>query len=126
MKYKTSELTGAMLDAAVAKASGLSYAIHPQKVWGDGYGVTIVNQTPACWTGTGYYEPSTDWRTGGPIIDLKQISLIVDDGHTDACVMLITDHGELAGHNGRGEGPTPLIAAMRAYVASKFGEEVDL
>lgn len=28
---------------------------------------------------------------------------------------------------GRGSwGPTPLIAAMRAYVASKFGDEVEL
>jgi Protein of unknown function (DUF2591) len=25
-----------------------------------------------------------------------------------------------------GQGPTPLIAAMRAYVASKFGDEVEL
>jgi hypothetical protein len=33
---------------------------------------------------------------------------------------------ELAGHDGRSDGPTPLIAAMRAYVASKLGEEVDL
>jgi hypothetical protein len=27
---------------------------------------------------------------------------------------------------GGAEGPTPLIAAMRAYVASKYGETVDL
>jgi len=126
MKYKTSELTGALLDAAVAKAVGLAYEIHADKVWGDGYGITIVNQSPACWTGAGYYEPSTDWRTGGQIIDREKISMIVDDGHTDAYVRLMTNHGELAGSDGHGAGPTPLIAAMRAFVASKLGEEVEL
>lgn len=122
MKHKTSELTGALLDAAVAKANGLSYAIHPQKVWEDGCGVTIVNQTPACWTSVGYYEPSTDWRTGGVIIERERMR----SSEYEAELYPGQNWHYWTPTNVTGHGETPLIAAMRAFVSAKFGDEVDL
>jgi hypothetical protein len=124
MKYKITELTGALLDAAVAKAVGLNYEIHAEKVWGDGYGITIVNQAPACWTGAGYYEPSTDWRAGGAILDRAPWCLPRQNTNPGA-----THRGQYAASTAAGfdfYGETPLIAAMRAYVAHKLGEEVEL
>lgn len=56
------------------------------------------------------YSPSTDWSQGGPIIESEGISLEkIHEGRWSA-----------NGHHG--VGPTPLIAAMRAYIASKFGD----
>jgi Protein of unknown function (DUF2591) len=96
MKIKTSELTGAALDWAVA-----SYA--------DKH-VTIGD---ICW---GNYSPSTDWAQGGPIIEMH-ISRLED---------LSDDGWEACGFGFVAYGPTPLIAAMRCFVASKLGDEVEI
>jgi hypothetical protein len=57
---------------------------------------------------------STDWLAAGPIIEREGISLYLYGG------------SEWNAHVGGKEsiGPTPLIAAMRCYVASKMGDEV--
>ncbi|MCW3583945.1 phage protein NinX family protein [Burkholderia cenocepacia] len=70
------------------------------------------------------FRPSTDWVAGGPIIEREPFGIFerVDGGWAagiyrpqagmrDLCVAYQT-------------GETLLIAAMRAYVASKFGDEV--
>ena len=62
---------------------------------------------------------STDWVHGGPIIEREGLSLEFRPmGSMHEWVALSGD--EYAG------GETPLIAAMRCYVASKLGEEIDL
>lgn len=99
---KTSELTGAALDWAVAKA-------------------------------TGEYKPvsvpqySTDWAQGGPIIERETMSLCRYASHTEPWFAEKRHFGRhhKAGRS-YGEGPTPLIAAMRCYVASKLGDEIDV
>ena len=97
---KTSELTGAALDWAVAKCEGLI----DQPRWGYLYG----------------FKPSTDWAQGGPIIERGDISITpLNDIEGWIAHMMwrnTTDH----------TGPTPLIAAMRCYVASKLGDEVEI
>jgi hypothetical protein len=102
---KTSELTGAVLDWAVAKCEGVALL--------DPHG----NKWELCWTLLGddsgeYYAPSTDWAIGGAIIERELIAI----------------HGDWRATLGEGtyEGPTPLIAAMRCYVASKLGDEVEI
>lgn len=120
MKHKTSELNGALLDAAVANVEGIEVA-----QCRGGY-LAYAESARIHTYSAKQYSPSTDWAQGGLIIDRERISLITDDGYTEAYVRLMTNHGELAGSDGRAEGPTPLIAAMRAYVASKLGDEVDL
>jgi len=66
----------------------------------------------------GEFEPSTDWSFGGPIIEREHI-----------CIGYSEVHGWGADFQDdvpyRWHGKTPLIAAMRAFVASKFGDEVE-
>ena len=74
----------------------------------------------------GEYKPvavprySTDWAQGGPIIEREGISL---DQYHDFPNWAASCPPE-SGFNWFG--PTPLIAAMRCYVASKLGDEVDV
>jgi len=63
------------------------------------------------------WSPSRFWHQGGPIIERERINVSCGKrGDWWASMAL----------NEKIEGPTPLIAAMRAFVASKFGEEVEL
>lgn len=98
-KIKTSELTGAALDWAVAKCEGVTLE----------YGLTDDERY------------STDWAQGGPIIEREQID-IVRVGISNHCSSRTVEDGSIV----RVYGPTPLIAAMRCYVASKLGDEVDV
>jgi hypothetical protein len=116
---KVAELEGALLDAWVARAEGYDVVPAPTDPQG-------------CWVDTGGtpfpFRPSTDWSQGGQIIEREQIAIETGgEGKYNprpptwyAICDGIFDYG----HHHQGEGPTPLIAAMRAYVASKFGEEV--
>lgn len=64
---------------------------------------------------------STSWAHGGPIIEREE--LVLDLNGKDGWVSIqLSDEG-----SGFEEfGPTPLISAMRCYVASKFGEEAEV
>lgn len=115
---KTSELTGAALDWAVAKCEGGDIRTE--------HGV-FLNQGD----GYDYYTPSTDWAQGGPIIERKgmHISRIGDylgfDGWVSSITVWTRDSEGLNPHMSE-LGPTPLIAAMRCYVASKLGDEIEI
>lgn len=100
MKIKTSETTPIQLNYLVAKCEGI--------VWEQG-------DLDAGEYGPGF-APATDWAQGGPIIEREGISLYLYGG------------SEWNAHVGGKEstGPTPLIAAMRCYVASKLGDTVDI
>lgn len=63
-----------------------------------------------------YTEYATQWRDGGPIIEREGITLT----HQDTRWGAQTDDDLFA------YGPTPLIAAMRCFVASKLGEIVEV
>ena len=117
---KIAELSGALLDYWVARAQGW-------KKW-DAY--------PDCWL-TGdekcpsfqHFHPSTDWAQGGPIIERECIHLEKFPGGDEYPEWLAFGQpdgwGEPAQDSPqRQDGPTALIAAMRAYVASRLGEEV--
>lgn len=120
MKIKTAELKGAALDWAVASCNGKTlhyFADDPLKrepwlmVSGD------VDQPLHS------YTPSTDWSQGGLIIEREFISVECDPAN-DNWAATIRDNvpsGFVCG-----SGRTPLIAAMRCYVASKLGEAVDI
>lgn len=67
-------------------------------------------------------NPSTNWTTGGPIIEREGIHI----GRIHTLLHQRKEYGEFYWiANGR-RGPTPLIAAMRCYVASKLGDTVDI
>jgi hypothetical protein len=66
------------------------------------------------------YSPSTDWSIGGPIIEREKIELVPS---VDGKVW----YAESLDRQARVERcPTPLIAAMRCFVASKLGDEVEI
>ena len=103
---KTSELTGPALDWAVAKCE------YPEQSINTALGFPYLV--------FGRFKPSTDWSQGGPIIEREGIRLhrsVVSgrwwaDPESDPLRPVA--------------GPTPLIAAMRCFVASRLGDEVEI
>ena len=71
----------------------------------------------------GEYKPvpvpnySTNWAQGGPIIEREGIAILQCPRGWAARIGF---GGEYI------EGPTPLIAAMRCYVANKLGDDVEV
>lgn len=113
---KTSELQGAALDLAVAKCEGVALV--------DG---CIFTKDPD--DEQVLFNPSTDWSQGGPIIEREGITVQTDP--TDAIPEAWSAYFRDCLFNEDGtdyfrNGPTPLIAAMRCYVASKLGDEVEV
>ena len=97
MKIKTQDLTGPALDLAVARA-----------LYDYDYKLQLL-----------FFNPSTDWAQGGPIIEREGI------------LFARTNDGEMyrawiVRRNASAIGPAHLIAAMRCYVASRLGDEVDI
>jgi hypothetical protein len=110
---KTNELTGAALDWAVAKCEG------PNSVAACYYDE---DDLPMCRDEAPHMEwqPSTNWAQGGPIIEREGISVWVFDDVTWKA------ENPFVGVDCVYEGGTPLVAAMRCYVTSKLGDEVDV
>jgi len=104
---KTADLTGAALNWAVAKCEGYTEFVF----WHTG---AVTTRYPNGVTVNHNY--STDWAQGGPIIEREKLDLYRYAGYWGA-------HHPFG--NGE-EGPTPLIAAMRCFVASKLGDEIDI
>ncbi len=152
MKIKTSELERRALDWAVSKALGrlgqkpprccackhyeerqgrddaIQYCHHPKMDFVDGseafgswpsdharHEQCPINELTA--------EPySTDWAQGGPIIYQARIQLQIDASGNDFAVIWKKN----IGYGPRIDGPTPLIAGMRCYVASEMGDEIEV
>lgn len=124
---KVEELTGTPLDCWVARAIGWSGPIKYREnqdtlVWHkDGVSLTSFFQNVKSW------KPSSNWSQGGPIIEREHISVVPSGAKWDAYA-----NAGYTGPDGQvdsktpiiWEAPTYLVAAMRAYVASKFGDEV--
>lgn len=133
MKTNTSELIGTALDWAVAKAEGgadfgTDGITHSFKL----HGRTKVLATG--WALSMSYHPSTDWAQGGPIIEREGIQWNKYDDvfyawiggtHHDPLNVPMVET-ELTCTDAFEYGPTILVAAVRCYVASKLGDEVDV
>lgn len=98
--YNVSGLGGALLDMAAAMANG-------------------DDQFPGWRPALPY---STVWAMGGPIIERERMTLYPSAMPGEWCA----DLSGIGKPRICSEGPAPLIAAMRAFVASKFGETIDL
>ena len=104
---KTNELIGPALDWAVAKCEGETQ---------------IVQFSPLA-SSKHYYAPSRKWAQGGPIIEREIDQISRYEAYPDyRADRFATDDYE----DCHAIGPTMLIAAMRCYVASKLGDEVDI
>lgn len=122
MKIRTNELIDVALDWAVAKCKGILDPVHgesqPRVVfYSDQWNRYMRLNPPPQVYYSDRYEPSTDWAQGGPIIDQERLEFDFREDEQDyACF----------GGYRTATGPTHLIAAMRCYVASKLGDEVDV
>lgn len=110
---KTIDLKDIALDWAVAEAAGLEYTfdIYVGSDECDPMPLVIVNGRQ--------WNPGTLWSQGGPIIEEWAINLEYKPNHGWIAT-------RFAGGKIHGYGNTPLIAAMRCYVASQLGDEVEL
>ena len=131
---KTSKLIGPALDWAVAKSEGINPTFNMKSHGRTWHGWWVANPI---YRRMPHY--STDWSKGGPIIEREGILLrpvrkeghklngqwlaMYDGGNTGSMVQW-TDKFWFPRHYLTG--PTPLIAAMRCYVASKLGDEADI
>jgi hypothetical protein len=106
---KTNELTGAALDWAVAKCEGFK-----PEYWDD---------DRLCFTDEwgADFEPSCDWLQGGKIIEREEITVEYAGVWLGRCWKDSEGEEQI-----QIEGATPLVAAMRCYVASKLGDEVEV
>jgi len=114
MKIKISEAERQVLDYLVAKCEGM------------------VPNTPFIAANKEYtFKPSTNWTDGGPIIEREGITVSRTDqksykGQLPWVAYLIEHLFEDEYEHEYQHGPTPLIAAMRCYVASKLGDEAEV
>lgn len=117
---KTSELTGAALDWAVAKCEGYDCQFDDSVL-----GAWLIPQE-------GYLHDekplssmrySTNWAQSGSIIEREGM-------HVDCLRQGASPVWEawpyVGGTKFIQQGTTPLIAAMRCYVASKLGDEIEI
>ena len=121
---RTSELSGAVLALWVARALKMT---QPRIAF------DICRVGALLTPETRDFAPHEDWSCGGPLIEQQEIGIGIIQGiaphdGTEAIRWAVTKwHARvLAGDNGgpKMEGPTPLVAAMRALVASVYGDTV--
>ena len=107
---KTSRLTGNALDWAVAKCEGIYFEDLED----------FEHSAP----------DYSDWAQGGPIIEREGIELQCNTSALQAAAYKNANPDWFACLKFRRadhwHGTTPLIAAMRCYVASKLGDEVEI
>ena len=134
MKIKTSELSGIALDYAVALCEG-GTGLNFDTV--ASWWITIAGREVTFskgWSDSQRFRPSHEWAHGGPIIERQSICVlpptvrrIGKERHAFAIdcwrAMVSAGEDELAIH---GRGSTPLLAALRCYVASKLGDEIEI
>lgn len=107
MKHKTAELQGDALDYMVRCA--------------------VQGEQPFCsvaeWAASndGGWHPSTNWEQGGPIIEREEIDVSRNEYPRWSACLPLTEWTDMVGF-----GPTPLVAAMRAFVLAKLGGQVEL
>lgn len=125
MKIKTSALTGAALDWAVAKCENDLWKQHDDALEAE---AEILPARPSEYLRDYHYgpefSPSTDWAQGGPVIEREGGTLwstVADGWRCKAKYDYANDREGLTT-----SGPTPLIAAMRCFCCSKLGEEIDV
>lgn len=130
MKFQTNRLDGDVLDMVVMMAHGFKFVRgKPESEYAvDRRCDTAVwRQSPggawACMRCYSHARPSVDWEEGGPIIERERINIRPDQSTPAFRAYVIV---RPFGLSHRHIGDTPLIAAMRCYVASKLGDEVDI
>lgn len=118
MLIKTSEAIGFQLDWLVAKCEGVTLTEHI-----DGNYSWLEHEVTGNWV---TYSPSTDWSQGGPIIERESIALNFLKNAEPSPIWMASLNGGYNYPSIPKYGPTPLVAAMRCFCASKLGDEVEI
>ena len=124
MKIKTSEATGVALAYLVAVAEGHTDFAFDGITWGCKLNGKLKVFAHG-WALSMVFRPDAEWAQGGPIIEREKIDLYQSTGRICAAMWEnLPGGGRLIAE--AKDCPTPLIAAMRCYVASKLGDEVEV
>lgn len=107
MKIETADLIGPALNWAVTCLE------HPD--W----------DMERTWYVCPFDEYTEEWAAAGPIIERELIHLGGSISNHEPRWFALKVKGDKPGCY-KGGGTTPLVAAMRCYVASRFGDEVDV
>jgi hypothetical protein len=128
MRAKVEELSGKSLDWAVARCEGWKWKAGTRfggEYWfelslGDEYCTVTKQHNHYCRRRLLWELPfSTSWSLGGPILERESISTTNFDDYPKWTARYPSNP---VSHTGC----TLLVAAMRAYVYSKLGEDIDV
>lgn len=114
---KVAELEGAELDYWVARVLGYDAVLHEMWPVENRPTVVIHDPRPERKARLKVFRPTEDWLEGGQIIENKKIGLTPYGYEWSASLIKYEYRKHVA--------KTALVAAMRALVASEFGNEVE-
>ena len=117
MKIKTSELSGSALDWAVSEAAEVAVVRRSGGMCCEVVLMDVQANKP--------WAPSANWRQGGPLIERFRIDLTFEREGVVFAELCESDGSFCIPYTGS-FGSGYLIAAMRAIVSAKLGDEVDL
>lgn len=110
---KLADATPIQINWLVAKCEGLlKYATQARNFY-----ALCLERGGVAFTHGRTYSPSTDWSQAGPLIEREKIETY----YQPALDGWVARHEENLRY-----GPTPLIAAMRCFVASKLGDTIEI
>lgn len=116
MRVKVSKLSGQALDWAVAES------VQCDEIQIGEHGICCIYEMAdgsGCWTNI--YSPSTDWSQGGPLIERFRVTVSPywPSGMFCASSAAADSNNYVVGEN-------YLVAACRAIVSAKLGDEVEV
>lgn len=120
---KTADLSGAALDWSVAKVEGVTAIMFSPRESEPRRPMALFGSLALSIGGEDEnysYSPSRCWHCGGPLIEKYHVRVVYSDDDITPYAVTRECHPALQA------GDTVLQAAMRAIVASKLGDTVDV
>jgi hypothetical protein len=113
---KTSELIGPALDWAVTSIEEPEALRYGAADWREQRRSAVIR-------GEYKHRYHQSWAQGGPIIEREKIDVYCHESPKSGCGWWVA---EITGTTAKARGNSYLVAAMRCYVASKLGDEVEI
>lgn len=123
IKVKAGDLTGVALDWAVAKCEGWTLRTGKSSWFGDDPWFERKDEGSTHRLAIWRRNYSANWKLAGPIIEREQVQI---DPLTRHRCKNSEWQAQVWCSFSVATGPTPLIAAMRCYVAAKLGDEIEV
>lgn len=116
MKIKVSQATSLQLDwlvGTIEKVEGLTYSERTNKLYSYDKRKLMAR-----------HSPTTSWAQGGPILEREGMTVGRQIHTTEWSAETFDGTGMDVTH--LRFGPTPLVAAMRCFISSRLGDEVEI